>query len=120
METAAKAFTPNPEADLRSVLKERTEAGATIYGEIRAAAESGWDFSSRGGYEASSQTIRTRDIMPVDPNAFLYKAERRLAAFYARLGQRDDARASRRSADAPRSDERDVPGTPRASGGATY
>ena len=92
METAAKAFTPNPEADLRSILKERTEAGATIYGEIRAAAESGWDFSSRwlkGG--DGLETIRTRDVMPVDLNAFLYKAERRLAAFYARLGQQDDA-----------------------------
>ena len=40
METAAKAFTPNPEADLRAVLKERTEAGATTvkYGRRRSRA----------------------------------------------------------------------------------
>ena len=91
VETAAKAFTPNPEADLREILKERTEAGATIYGEIRAAAESGWDFSSRWLRGDGLETTRTRDIIPVDLNAFLYKAERRLAAFYARLGRQDDA-----------------------------
>ena len=66
-------------ADLREILKERTEAGATIYGEIRAAAESGWDFSSRWLRGDGLETTRTRDIIPVDLNAFLYKAERRLA-----------------------------------------
>jgi len=91
VETAARAFTPNPEADLRSILKERTEGGASIYSEIRAAAESGWDFSSRWLRGDGLETTRTRDIIPVDLNAFLYKAERRLAAFYARLGRQDDA-----------------------------
>ena len=53
------------------------------YRHIRAAAESGWDFSSRwfadGQYMAS---IHTTDIIPVDLNALLYHLEGVLAAAY--------------------------------------
>lgn len=51
-----------------------------IYRNIRAAAESGWDFSSRWLDDGQNLgTIRTIDILPVDLNALLYFYETRLA-----------------------------------------
>jgi alpha,alpha-trehalase len=47
-----------------------------VYRDLRAAAESGWDFSSR--WLASDKTlgsIRTTEIAPVDLNSLLYKLE---------------------------------------------
>lgn len=51
-----------------------------VYHDLRAGAESGWDFSSRwlNGVELSS--IRTTEIAPVDLNAFLYGLENAIAA----------------------------------------
>ncbi|MFS1702212.1 trehalase family glycosidase [Alteromonas sp. AMM-1] len=47
---------------------------------IRAACESGWDFSSRWLSDPQSlSTIRTCDIIPVDLNCLLYQLERTLA-----------------------------------------
>lgn len=55
-----------------------------VYRNIRAAAESGWDFSSRwlrrdeaGNFSLSS--IHTTDIIPVDLNALLYNLEKTIA-----------------------------------------
>ncbi|MFQ3663530.1 MAG: alpha,alpha-trehalase TreF [Chloroflexaceae bacterium] len=55
-----------------------------LYRNIRAAAESGWDFSSRwlvrnddGTWNLES--IRTTEIIPVDLNCLLYNVERQLA-----------------------------------------
>jgi alpha,alpha-trehalase len=66
---------------------EGTDA-ATFFRHIRAAAESGWDFSSRwfrpdpvgwdGGIRRGLPTIRTTDVVPVDLNALLYGLERKL------------------------------------------
>lgn len=52
----------------------------TVYRDLRAGAESGWDFSSRwlGGTALSS--IRTTTILPVDLNAFLFGLETAIAA----------------------------------------
>lgn len=50
---------------------------------LRAAAESGWDFSSRWFKdEKTLQTIHTTDILPVDLNCLLYFLEDRLSFFY--------------------------------------
>ena len=49
---------------------------AEVYRDLRAAAESGWDFSSR--WLADGKTlgsIRTTDFAPVDLNSLLYKLE---------------------------------------------
>jgi alpha,alpha-trehalase len=47
-----------------------------LYRDIRAAAESGWDFSSRWFADASTRaTIDTTDIVPVDLNSLLYGLE---------------------------------------------
>jgi alpha,alpha-trehalase len=63
-----------------------------IYRDIRAAAESGWDFSSR--WFADSQTlaaIDTTDIIPVDLNSLLYGLEGAIRAGCERAGDRDCA-----------------------------
>jgi alpha,alpha-trehalase len=61
---------------------------AQVYRDLRAAAASGWDFSSRWlaiGADAAANpfdamhTIRTTAIVPVDLNAFLYKLETLIA-----------------------------------------
>lgn len=51
-----------------------------VYRELRAGAESGWDFSSRWFGGASLSSIRTTDIAPVDLNAFLYGLETAIAS----------------------------------------
>lgn len=51
-----------------------------VYRDLRAAAESGWDFSSRWlGNGKTLATIRTTDVVPVDLNALLWAMERRIA-----------------------------------------
>ena len=64
----------------------------TLLAELKASAESGWDFSSRwlvGGVNPSSlSSIRTSKLVPVDLNAFLCQAEGLMSYFYSRLGAR--------------------------------
>ncbi|HLT92591.1 MAG TPA: alpha,alpha-trehalase TreF [Woeseiaceae bacterium] len=62
------------------------EAGASgkeaerLWRDIRAAAESGWDFSSRWFADGQSlATIRTTDIVPPDLNSLLYGLERAIS-----------------------------------------
>ncbi len=63
-----------------------------LYTHIRAACESGWDFSSRWfGDGRTLATIRTADILPVDLNCLLYNLETALRDGYARYGSADDA-----------------------------
>lgn len=53
------------------------------YRNIRAACESGWDFSTRWlDDSATLESIRTTAILPVDLNALLYRLECRLASCY--------------------------------------
>lgn len=48
-----------------------------VYRNLRAAAESGWDFSSRWFEDGRTlATIRTIDIVPIDLNSLLYQLER--------------------------------------------
>lgn len=86
--------TPRPES-FREDLATAREVGQNdnsanrpfIFPQLRAAAESGWDFSSRwispdssGRYSLSA--IHTLDIIPVDLNALLYHLELSLARTY--------------------------------------
>jgi alpha,alpha-trehalase len=51
-----------------------------VYRDIRAAAESGWDFSSRWLAEPTKlSTIRTTSILPVDLNSLLHRLELRIS-----------------------------------------
>jgi len=50
--------------------------GSKMYRDLRAGAESGWDFSSRWFADGKSiETIETTDIIPIDLNALLYGLE---------------------------------------------
>jgi alpha,alpha-trehalase len=52
-----------------------------LYRDVRAAAESGWDFSSRWFADARSlSSIDTTDIVPVDLNSLLFGLEQAIAA----------------------------------------
>jgi alpha,alpha-trehalase len=54
---------------------------AVVYRELRAAAESGWDFSSRWFADGENlRTIRTTTIAPVDLNSLLFGLEQAIAA----------------------------------------
>lgn len=71
--------TPRPEAykeDLE-LSHESPVDSAELFRHIRAAAESGWDFSSRWFRQAQSfGTIHTTEIIPVDLNCLLWKVEK--------------------------------------------
>ncbi|WP_447763273.1 alpha,alpha-trehalase TreF [Sphingopyxis panaciterrae] len=51
-----------------------------VYRDLRAGAESGWDFSSRWLEGTSLSSIRTTAIAPIDLNAFLFGLETAIAA----------------------------------------
>ncbi|WP_246853847.1 alpha,alpha-trehalase TreF [Rufibacter aurantiacus] len=73
---------PRPEAYKEDVEVARTSGRnhQEVYRDIRAAAESGWDFSTRWFQDGKSlQTIRTTQLIPVDLNALLYHMELTLA-----------------------------------------
>jgi alpha,alpha-trehalase len=60
-----------------------------LYRHLRAAAESGWDFSSRWQDDAGKlSSIRTTDIIPVDLNSLLWQLERSIARRCALLADR--------------------------------
>jgi alpha,alpha-trehalase len=66
----------------------------TLYRDVRAACESGWDFSSRWLRDADDlSSIRTTELLPVDLNAVLYGVETALAEWLAKAG--DVERATR-------------------------
>lgn len=70
-----------------------SEAQEELWTELKAAAESGWDFSSRwysntlGHNSGSLRDTRTSAIVPVDLNALLCRNERVLATFHRILGE---------------------------------
>ena len=60
--------------------KSSTRPDREIYRNLRAAAESGWDFSSRWFADGKTRaSIRTVELIPVDLNALLYQLEQTLA-----------------------------------------
>ena len=72
-----------------------------FYRNTRAAAESGWDFSSRWMRNPSDlRTLETTEVVPVDLNSLLYHAERTIAAMRRFRGQQGDADVARRFASA--------------------
>ena len=81
--------TPREESYAEDVATAATsdEPADTLFHNIRAAAESGWDFSSRWfGDGQALGTIRTTDIAPVDLNSLLYGMERMIALACTRTG----------------------------------
>jgi alpha,alpha-trehalase len=86
--------TPREEAYLEDVLTARrsTRPAAEVYRELRAAAASGWDFSSRWCDGGDLASIRTTAILPVDLNCFLWKLEQQIALLSRKSGLLEQAR----------------------------
>ena len=60
------------------------EAKKQLYKDLRAAACSGWDFSSRWyGTKGQFSTTKTTRILPVDLNSLLYFMEMQISRAYA-------------------------------------
>jgi alpha,alpha-trehalase len=74
--------TPRDEAyreDMATAAASKRPA-AEVYRSLRAAAESGWDFSSRWLADGRTlATIRTVDVLPVDLNSLMYELERAIS-----------------------------------------
>ena len=71
----------------------------TLFRNIRAAAESGWDFSSRWMRDpADLRSLETTELIPVDLNSLLYHAERTIMAFRLARGHPGDAQVAARFA----------------------
>lgn len=93
---------PRPESykedfDTAAHLSDEAEK-ENLYSELKAAAESGMDFSSRwyidenGGNTGTLDNTKCREIIPVELNAFLYRNAVILVEFYRLVG--DIARAA--------------------------
>ena len=81
--------TPRDEAYAEDVATAAAsdEPADMLFHNVRAAAESGWDFSSRWlGDGRTMATISTTAIAPVDLNSLLYGMERMIALACARIG----------------------------------
>ncbi|MBN3725261.1 alpha,alpha-trehalase TreA [Burkholderia sp. Ac-20379] len=100
--------TPRDESYLEDVQTAREAAGRPapeVWRDLRAGAESGWDFSSRWlGDGKTLSTIRTTAIVPVDLNSLMYHLEKTIVTgctlsndaacvtdFTARAARRDAA-----------------------------
>ena len=75
--------TPRPESwldDVNTAKSNPNRPATEIYRDLRSAAASGWDFSSRWMDDPQKLgTIRTTSIVPVDLNALMFKMEKLLA-----------------------------------------
>ncbi len=95
--------TPRPEAYRQEIELTEQAKGVvpeTLYEHIRAACESGWDFSSRWLADGKTMpTIRTAALVPVDLNGLLYTLETTLSDAYAHENQPDEAGAFARLAE---------------------
>lgn len=98
--------TPRPESyreDVATAAEAQDREAGRVYLDLRAAAESGWDFSSRWFKDPNDiSTIHTTDIIPVDLNCLLYDLEQTIALSYRMLKQgvlagRFERRAKRRA-----------------------
>jgi len=87
--------TPRPEsyrADYELAQRIPEEERAAFYRNVRASAESGWDFSSRWMQDPKDLlTLETTELIPVDLNSLLYHAERTIAALRAFRGLAGDS-----------------------------
>jgi alpha,alpha-trehalase len=72
-------------------------AREAFYRHVRAAAESGWDFSSRWMRDPRDlRSLETTNIVPVDLNSLLYHQERVIAMLRRARGAAGDAEVARR------------------------
>ena len=88
--------TPRPEAwlhDMRTAASAPDRQPAEVFRELRAGAESGWDYSSRWlGDGRTLSTIRTSEFVPVDLNSLMHHLEATIALACRKDAQPDCAR----------------------------
>src|SRR3989449_424644 len=73
------------------------EVREAFYRNVKATAESGWDFSSRWMRDPRDlRTLETTELVPVDLNSLLYHAERMIAALRAFRGRVGDVEVAKR------------------------
>jgi alpha,alpha-trehalase len=93
---------PRPEAYIEDVhiASLSTNDKTKVYKDIRAAAESGWDFSSRWFAEPNKmETIETTDIIPVDLNCLLNYLEVSISMGYFNSGDISRGKAMQQKAE---------------------
>ncbi|MEO8108905.1 MAG: alpha,alpha-trehalase TreF [Ginsengibacter sp.] len=85
--------TPRPEAYQKEIkLSQGVENKKDLYRHLRAACESGWDFSSRWFKDNKGfKSIHTEDIIPVDLNCLVLNLEQTIAAAYEFSGNKTSA-----------------------------
>lgn len=97
--------TPRPESykeDVETAGEARDRLASQVYLDLRAAAESGWDFSARWLKDPKQlHTIHTTDIIPVDLNSLIVDLEMTIAEAYrvlkqSKLAARYEVQAERR------------------------
>jgi alpha,alpha-trehalase len=85
--------TPRPESYKEDIelAHSSNQKPEEIFRHLRAAAESGWDFSSRWFKESNDfASIHTTDIIPVDLNCLLFHLEETLASTYSLLNDAEN------------------------------
>ncbi len=86
--------TPRPESYKEDIeiAKESNRPAKEVYRDIKAGAESGWDFSSRWFRDGKTlATIHTTEIIPIDLNSLLHHLEKMLEKTYRSIGNLDKA-----------------------------
>lgn len=86
--------TPRPEGYKEDVITAQQASARQpekVYADIRAAAESGWDFSSRWLRGDDLHTIHTTNIVPVDLNSLLFVLEETISDAYDAQNQKRQA-----------------------------
>ncbi|XP_014478595.1 PREDICTED: trehalase-like isoform X2 [Dinoponera quadriceps] len=91
---------PRPESYKEDFLTSQSfrtaEEKDNYYSELKTAAESGWDFSSRwfvheGTNKGNLTNLKTRSIIPVDLNTIIYRNARLLAKYNRQMGNETKA-----------------------------
>lgn len=94
--------TPREESyaeDVATAARQSTRPTSEVYRDLRAAAASGWDFSSRW-CDSDLPSIATTSIIPVDLNSFLHHLETQISRLSERAGEPAAAVEFKRRADA--------------------
>lgn len=87
--------------DLATAAQAPGRAPSQVYRDLRAGAESGWDFSSRWLADAGAlASIHTTEIIPVDLNSLLFHLEKTLARASGAAGDSAARRDFNRQAEA--------------------
>ena len=72
--------------------KASEQSPKSLFGNLRAACESGWDFSSRWLENRQPRYNKYLEIIPIDLNCLLYELERTLSDAAQLKGDRESAK----------------------------